>query len=173
MNAVSVKSIEALLSSTSKIRSLLDRFGMSFSNVKADVLQVYMESQATYESICRQYEDAGNEVERCKDEVERIKDEIDYLRDCRDDYEDDDFHYELDSLRDDLQDARSELNDARKDMERLEQKRDRAQVLYNDIRRLGENIQFMSDSIINNSFENCRSFIERYGSYLRDVKNSM
>lgn len=169
MNAVSVESVNLLLAFSKSLQKLQDRFHYGVECLQSDTGIIINNAWLKYNELCRKCDDAQKEVDNCQEEVDRLDDEIDYLRSCRDDYDPDDYHYEMDSLSDELDDAESALSDARDELDRARDKKDESQSIYYDIRYWCEQLCCANESIIDNDFDNCRKFIEKYGSYLVDA----
>ncbi len=173
MDAVSVESINLLLSFSDKLRRLQDQFRYGVDKILSDTNIIINDARMKYHDFCHVVDEAQVGVDNCKEEVERVKDEMDYLRNYREDYDPDDYHYQMDSLRDELNDAKSALSDARDALSEARDKRDESQRLYNDIRFWCERLRLINDSTIDSDFDNCRKFIEKYGNYLVDAMKGM
>ena len=173
MDAVSVESINLLLSFNEKLRKLQDQFRYGVEKILSATNIIINDARIKYQEFSRAVDEAQREVDDCRDEVERVNDEMDYLRSSREDYSPDEFRDEMDSLRDEYNEAKSALADARDILLEANDKKNESQQLYNDIRFWCEKLQGINDKTIDVEFDNCRKFIDAYGNYLVGIMKSM
>lgn len=169
MNEVSVESVNRLLSFSDKLRDIQSKFVYGADKVRSDINIIVSNATLKLDEITQLCVDAKYEVDRCREELGRIKDEMEYLRSIREDYVPDDYRNEMDALRDDYDNAKSDLSYAREEYDICKDKKNEVLNLYNDIRFWCSKLESLSTSIVECEFQNCRSFVEKYGNYLVDV----
>ena len=172
MNELSVESVNKLLAFSDRLRDIQNKFVYGAEKVRSDIHIIVSSTSLKLDEVTQLCVDAKYEVDRCREELERIKDEMEYLRSVREDYDLNDYRCEMDALRDDYDNAKSDLADARDEYERCKDKKREVQNLYNDIRFWCSKLESLPTSIVESEFQNCKSFIEKYGNYLVDfLKN--
>lgn len=169
MNEVSVESVDRLLAFSDKLRDIQNKFVYGAGKVRSDINIIVSNASLKLDEVTQLCVDAKHEVDRCREELGRIKDEMEYLRSVREDYDSDDYRYEMNALRDDYDNAKSDLSYAREEYENCKDKKSEALRLYNDIRFWCSKIESLSTGMVECEFQNCRSFVEKYGNYLVDV----
>lgn len=169
MNEVSVENVNRLLAFSDKLRDIQNKFVYGADKVRSDINIIISIASLKLDEVTQLCVDAKDEVDRCREELGRIKDEMGYLKSAREDYAPDDYLYEMEALRNDYDNAKSDLSYAREEYEDCKDKKYEVLNLYNDIRFWCSKIESLSTGMVECEFQNCRSFVEKYGNYLMDV----